>query len=488
MATITKTYSQHVRDFPEKIAIYTKKENITYRNWYERVTKTANWLDSFDCSTNTLGILLPNGIHFLQLFTGASTAGWICVPLDLRWKESELQKRLALSKPSILITTKDKYPMIKELYQNVLIWEDCLEGISNQPVEQGRIIDTDLPFYMGFTSGSTGEPKAFIRGQHSWINSFDCNRFDFLMNDKDHVLIPGSLIHSHFLYGAISTLFLGGTLYLLEKFSSLQALTSIQTQPISVVYVVPTMIEAVLKEKCKIGKKLKLISSGAKWEAHSKTKIRDMFYHSTMYEYYGASELSFVTVLSDRENKQRPGSVGKPCYSVEIQIRNSNHELAKVNEVGKIFVRSKMIFMGYVCNDTQVIRSNRDKEGWITVDDMGFVDNEGFLYIVGREKNMILYGGINIYAEEVEAVLTSHPDVHAAAVIGTYDKYWGQIVTAVIEGNASKMELRKLCKMILASYKIPRKWHFMKEIPLTTSGKIARPKIQEMVESKVNGH
>jgi long-chain acyl-CoA synthetase len=207
-----------------------------------------------------------------------------------------------------------------------------------------------------------------------------------------------------------------------------------------------------------------------------------------MYEYYGASELSFVTVLSDRENKQRPGSVGKPCYNVEIKIRKSNHELAKVNEIGKIFVRSKMIFMGYVSNDTQVIRSTRDKEGWITVDDMGYVDDGGFLYIVGREKNMILYGGINIYAEEVEAVLTSHPDVHAAAVIGIYDKYWGQIVTAVIQGNASKMELRKLCKMILASYKIPRKWHFMKEIPLTTSGKIARPKIQEMVESKVNGH
>jgi long-chain acyl-CoA synthetase len=205
-----------------------------------------------------------------------------------------------------------------------------------------------------------------------------------------------------------------------------------------------------------------------------------------MYEFYGASELSFVTVISDVEANQKPGSVGKPCHNVSIQIRKSNKELAKAYEIGKIHVRSNMIFSGYIKNENRSIQCIQDETGWITVDDMGYVDEDGFLFIVGREKNMILYGGINIFAEEIETVLSSHPDVQAAAVVGVNDPYWGQIVSAVIQGNATKMELRKLCKMKLASYKIPRNWHFMKEIPLTTSGKVARPKIQEMLERKVN--
>jgi long-chain acyl-CoA synthetase len=483
MGTITKTYAEHSINFPGKIAIETIEEKITYRKWYDLICKTANWFDSIQSSTNTVGLFMPNGVPFLQLFVGASTAGWVTVPFDLKWKGAEIQKRLALSQPTIVITTRDKYSIIKKVYQHVMIWEDCLEEIKKASIERRQEDEENRPFYMGFTSGSTGEPKAFIRSHESWINSFDCNRFDFHIEEKDHVLIPGPLIHSHFLYGAISTLFLGATVYLLEKFSINQSLSWIQTQPISVIYVVPTMLEAFLREKDRIEKPLKIISSGAKWEEHSKLKIREMFCNSFMYEFYGASELSFVTVLSDNESKQKPGSVGKPCHNVEIEIRTSTKKRAKNDEVGKIYVRSKMLFSGYLNSENYTIQSIRDEDGWITVDDMGYVDEDGFLFIVGREKNMILYGAINIYAEEIETVLSSHPDVEAVAVVGTYDPYWGQLVTAVIQGKATKMELRKLCKMKLSSYKIPRLWHFMKVIPLTTSGKI-----QEMLERKVNSH
>ena len=120
---------------------------------------------------------------------------------------------------------------------------------------------------MGFTSGSTGDPKAFIRSHQSWMSSFDCTHIDFHIHENDHVLIPGSLIYSHFLYGAISTLFLGGTLYILEKFSCLpNIITFTSTHPISVLYLVPTMVEALLKEETVITTPLKIISSGAKWE------------------------------------------------------------------------------------------------------------------------------------------------------------------------------------------------------------------------------
>lgn len=482
MAAITETYAKHS---PEKIAVHTHHDRITYRTWNEQVCRTANWLDSLKLSKHTLSFLLPNGIPFLLLFTGTSMAGWTAVPFDLKWTEAELQQRLALSLPSVFITTKEFYPHVKHLHHTVMIWEDCLEKIMQCSALRTKQIDGNLPFYMGFTSGTTGEPKAFIRSHDSWVASFDCNRIDFHITENDRVLIPGALIHSHFLYGAISTLYIGGTVFLLEKFSVSQTLTFIEKQPITTIYFVPTMISALLKHNSTIETPIKILSSGAKWEDHSKLQMQKTFPKMTMFEFYGASELSFVTFVSEQK---KPGSVGKPCHNVEIQIRKANSELSVPYETGKIFVRSKMTFIGYLTGETDTLQTIHDENGWITVHDMGYLDEDGFLYIQGREKNMILYGAINIFPEEIEKVLDGHPCVEEVAVIGINDPYWGQIVAAVVKGSASKRELKRLCRQHLSSYKIPRKWLFVDEMPHTTSGKIARPKVRELFESKVKSH
>lgn len=487
MASITETYPQHALHFPEKIAIQTLNEKITYHTWKEQVWKTANWLDSLSPSNPTLGILLPNGIPFLQLFTGAATAGWTTVLFDLKWTEHEWCKRLALARPSLIVTTKELYPKVKNLYSTVMIWEDCCQKIEKHSPDRTGDTDESLPFYMGFTSGTTGDPKAFIRGHDSWIASFACTDQDFGITKNDQILIPGPLIHSHFLYGAISTLYIGGTLTLLEKFSPGLTLSFLKREPINVIYVVPTMIAALLKEKSLMAMPLKILSSGAKWEGNSKQQIRQLFPRSAMYEFYGASELSFVTFLTEEEHIRKPESVGKPCYQVEIQIRKSDSELAEPYEPGKIYVRSNMLFQGYI-NDQHTIRSIKDKDGWMTVGDMGYLDIEGYLYIAGREKNMIIYGGINIFPEEIEKVIESHPDVDEVAVIGLADPYWGQIVTAVIKGSVDKMELKSICRQRLSSYKIPRKWIFIEEMPHTTSGKIARANVKALIESEVICH
>jgi long-chain acyl-CoA synthetase len=488
LSTITDTYKKHALNSPDKTAIHSQNIQISYHQWYALIGKTANWLDSLKLANKTLGILLPNGIPFLQLFTGASTAGWIAVPFDLKWKGTELQKRLAVSLPSILITTKIMSEQLKQIHPNVMVWEDCLQKMNQAEFRENFSTEGTLPFYMGFTSGSTGEPKAFIRSHDSWVASFDCNKFDFHLDQTDHVLVPGALIHSHFLYGAISTLYLGGTVYLLEKFSPVQALTFIQTYPISTVYVVPTMIEAFLKNGRTVEKPLKILSSGAKWSEKSKQEIRKMFANFRMFEFYGASELSFVTVQSDQDDKRKNGSVGKPCYGVEIQIRKSNNDHTKPYEIGKIYVRSKMIFTGYLNAETNFVQSIQDDQGWITVHDMGYLDQDGYLYIEGRENNMILFGGINIFPEEIEKIIALHPNVEEVAVVGLVDPYWGQIVAAVIKGNVLTMDLKKLCKKHLSSYKIPRKWYFVDEIPHTTSGKISRPETMNLIESKVINH
>ncbi|MDR6999953.1 AMP-binding protein [Neobacillus niacini] len=487
MTSITDSYASHAQKFPEKMAVLTAAEGITYQEWDERVCQTANWFGSFHFPNRTVAILLPNGVPFLQLFTGAAAAGWTAVPFDLKWTESEVEKRLKLSKASLIITTQKRSASLKKLRlpAQVFIWEECLEKIKLEPAQRTIQSNGELPFYMGFTSGTTGNPKAFIRSHKSWLASFECNRVDFQMNENDHILIHGALIHSHFLYGAISTLYLGGTVYLLEKYIPSQAMMWIETKPITVIYVVPTMISSLLKAERTIEKPLKILSSGAKWEEHSKNQVRSLFPNLTLYEFYGASELSFVTVLSDQEMEQKPDSVGRPCHNVKIEIRLEDSTLARPNEIGKIYVKSNMIFSGYLEPDPNTVQTEND---WITVHDMGYLDEESYLHIVGREKNMILYGGINIFPEEIEKVLSLHHDVEEVAVVGLNDPYWGQIVTAVIKGSATKLVLQRLCKEKLAPFKIPRKWVFVDEMPYTSGGKIARRQVQELVESKVTSH
>jgi long-chain acyl-CoA synthetase len=488
MGNITESYEMTAKISPYKIAIHTNHQQINYQKWSELVNQTANWLHTLHSANKTIGILLPNGVPFLQLFAGASKAGWTAVPYDLKWKIIELEKRVKLSNPSIIVTTKEIHDQIKHIIPNVTSLDDSLQAISQFGTCITRYTQENLPFYIGFTSGTTGNPKAFVRSQDSWMASFDCNRFDFELHESDHVFIPGALIHSHFLYGAISTLYLGGTVYLLDKFSPSEGHSWIQTYPITTMYVVPTMIEAFLKQGIQIKKAIKILSSGAKWSERSKLEIYHIFPNITMYEFYGASELSFITVLSDRDGMQKAAAVGKPCYGVEVQIRLQGQGLAKTNEIGKIYIRSRLIIDGYLEHSGRAIHSIQDEEGWATVHDMGYFDEDGYLYIIGREQNMILYGGINIFPEEIEKVISLHPDVEEVAVIGLSDSYWGQVVAAAVKGKGSPLELKRFCKKYLSSYKIPRKWFFLSEMPYTTSGKIARAELIKQMESKVTNN
>ena len=486
MASITSIYAEHARQHPEQLAVKTSNREVSWYEWHKLVLQTAGWLQLNKENKKTVGIFMENGLPFLQLFAGAAAAGWTAVPLDPRWNSQELENRLRICSPSLIVTIDSLSKKIHSAHISVLTWERISREIDGVQIQSAEEVSEETPFYMGFTSGSTGDPKAFIRSQKSWIASFKCNKHDFGLGQNEYALIPGALFHSHFLYGAISTLFLGGTVYLLEKFSPSETLSIMRYHSVTVVYLVPTMIEALLRKEEIVEKSLTFISSGAKWEKESKRKIRTMFPRLQMFEFYGAGELSFVTVLSNDENGEKPDSVGKPCYGVEVQIRRENGELAVPYETGKIYVKSELVCSGYVTEtDVQPLP---DSQGWSTVDDMGHLDEEGFLYIKGREKNMILYGGMNVFPEEIEAVLSTHPKVEVAVAVGMKDSYWGEIITAVVKGSATKQELRKLCKEQLTSYKVPRRWIFLEDIPMTAGGKVARAQLKEKLKKEVFSH
>ncbi|MDC7971648.1 MULTISPECIES: acyl-CoA synthetase [Bacillus] len=480
---ITKEYKEHAFLQPNKIAIRENNRVLTYKDWFESVCKVANWLNEKESKNKTIAIVLENSIEFLQLFAGAAMAGWVCVPLDIKWKQYELKERITISNPDMIVTERYKVNELPDEEGRVIEideWKSMIENYlpTYYPVENLQ----NAPFYMGFTSGSTGKAKVFLRAQQSWVHSFDCNIYDFHMKKEDSILITGTLVHSLFLYGAISALYVGQTVHVMRKFIADQVLDRLETEHISVMYSVPTMLESLYKENRVIENEMKIISSGAKWEAEAKEKIKSIFPYARKYEFYGASELSFVTALVDEESDRRPNSVGKPCHNVQVRICNEAGEEVQKGEIGTVYVNSDQFFMGYILD--KVLFPDLTEDGWMTVRDVGYEDEEGFIYIVGREKNMILFGGINIFPEEIESVLHEHPAVDETVVVGVKDSYWGEKPVAIVKGSATKQQLKSFCLQRLSSFKIPKEWHFVDELPYTNSGKIARSVAKNMIENQ----
>ncbi|MGH1284385.1 acyl-CoA synthetase [Bacillus toyonensis] len=477
---IIKEYKKHASLQPNKIAIKENDRALTYKEWFESVCKVANWLRVTESKNKTIAIVLENRMEFLQLFAGAAMAGWICVPLDVKWKKDELKERLAISNSDMVVTERYKLNDISDEEGRVIAIDEWKQIIENYlPTDYPGENVQNAPFYMGFTSGSTGKAKAFLRAQQSWVHSFDCNIHDFHMRKEDSILIAGTLVHSLFLYGAISALYVGQTVHVMRKFIPDQVLDKLETENTTVMYTVPTMLESLYKENRIIENKMKIISSGAKWEAEAKEKIKSIFPYTKKYEFYGASELSFVTALVDEESEKKPNSVGKPCHNVQVRICNEAGKEVQLGEIGTVYVKSDQFFMGYILDG--VLVPGLTEDGWMTVHDVGYQDEEGFIYIVGREKNMILFGGINIYPEEIESVLYTHQAVEEIVVVGVKDSYWGEKPVAIVKGSATKQQLKSFCLQRLSSFKIPKEWHFVDEIPYTNSGKIARNAAKSMI-------
>ncbi|RDW19712.1 AMP-binding protein [Oceanobacillus chungangensis] len=476
---VTSTYRNHKESHPERLAIITAEQRLTYREWNKLVQQTAAAFVKQPQKEKRVAIFLPNDTLFLQLFAGANEADWAVIVGDMRWKKTEITARMKQTSPDLIIVDKRMKNDFQDIPYPVLFSDELVGWITEETYEQRRTERDNVPFYIGFTSGSTGTPKAFIRSHESWIESFKCNQIDLGMNEDEHVLIPGSFVSSTFVYGAMSTLFDGGTVYLLKKFSPGNFMKVLEKYPISVVYVVPTMIQAIVSEGYKSEKPVSIISTGAKLLPSVKGNIRKLFPQALINEFYGSSELSYVSVLKNEDVKKYDASVGRAFHNVKVSIRTEDGSEAEIGEEGILHVKSRMIFDGYINNP---LETGKVKKGdWATVHDIAKMDENGYIYILGRKNDMILYGAYNIYPQEIETVIRSYDGVEEAAVIGVQDDYWGEKVAAFVKGDVNLHSLKSYCLRNLTAYKIPRIWKKLDSFPETTGGKISRQQMKKLI-------
>jgi long-chain acyl-CoA synthetase len=360
--------------------------------------------------------------------------------------------------------------------------------------------DATLPagsFYVGFTSGSTGLPKGFVRSHRSWTSSFEACLEAFGPAARTTLLAPGRLSHSLFVFGALLGLWTGAGVRLQPRFSAGAALESLMQGDARSLIAVPSQLILMLEQAHRHGPRAieetqGVMIGGAPWPRARTPQLQALFPNARIVEFYGASETSFIAWTDSRADLPAT-AVGRPFASVELRI----DPLATVREdstssgapPGLIHVRSPMLFTDYVTPAAAQAPAILRDGDWLSVGDMGHLDAEGILHLAGRQQRMFVVQGKNLFPEEVEQILTDHPSVVAASVQAVPDVVRGMRAVAVLAlaEAVDRATLVAWCQARLEPYKTPRRVYVCAEWPRTTSGKTDHAALARLLAAHPEG-
>ena len=444
-------------------------------------------------------VILPNSIAFIVAEIAMLRSGLVKVPLNIRFHPKEVLYSLADCEPTILVCTPDfadavkaqrcELPSLREIFVVGAERDDCASYQS--VVTQGDAARPDVPYadddpiLIRYTGGTTGRPKGIVHTAASFLAiSLDVIRELGLRHD-DVALHLGHLSHGlNFMWAAYHSF--GITQILRESFDPKQVLSDFETHRVTFIYMVPTMVQRLLQ-----------VDDGT----HDTSSLRMFMYSSApmpvpvlrqaierygniFSQVYTLSEAPVITTMMrseehiDRETSvgHRLASCGREVVTMDLRLVDDDMKQVAAGEVGEIAVRSVNNMAEYWRLPDETAATLVD--GWLRTGDMAVRDEDGFLHIVDRKKDVIITGAFNVYPKEVESVLYQHPAVALAAVVGVPDEEWGEAIKAVIVvkpgADVTSDELIALCRDNLADYKKPRQVEFADELPLSPVGKIMR--------------
>jgi fatty-acyl-CoA synthase len=336
-----------------------------------------------------------------------------------------------------------------------------------------------------YTSGTTGKPKGAVRDFARFgvvEGARVLERLPFRIGDRHLVVAP--LYHSAAQAFALIHSALGATIYLHSHFDAEAALNELSRSRIHSVFLVPTMIRRIVELPEAVRAKLPtpelraLVSGASEFPEALRRAAIDAFGAPVVYDFYGATELGWVTLIDGKEMLERPGSVGRPLPGQAVAIFDRQGRELPVGETGLVYVRNEQTMSGYL-GDTAATDETR-RGPWVTVEDNGRVDADGYLYISGRERDMVKSGGVNLYPVEIEEVIAHHPGVRDVAVIGLPDPEWGERLAAVIvpRGPLDPADIERFARTKLASVKVPKEWHLVSELPRNATGKTLKRELR----------
>ncbi|HEV7317745.1 MAG TPA: AMP-binding protein [Ensifer sp.] len=420
-------------------------------------------------------VALEIGNHplFAAALLAATTRGHCVALIDPHLPASTRQAMRDLLSPDLVVSAEGAGLRIEcPASGTSRPFDEHDEQVGEAPLAIGT--DTE-PFLIVFTSGTTGTPKAIIRDRGSWRRSLAAGQDFFGINRDCKTFAPGPLAHGLTLYALAETLVAGAEFIGAPHFDAPHSLAVIEAEAVQRLVLVPTMLRRLCAANPGSPHKsvTQITVAGAKLTPSDRAAATVAFPEARVIEYYGASELGFISVATESDTASAT-AVGRAFPGVTLQILSDTGADMPPGETGTIFVDSALVSDGYVgsADGAGFHRSGR----LATVGDLGFVDEAGTLHLLGRAGGMVLSGGNNIYPQEVEATLTAFPGVHAALVLGLDHPDLGSELVAVIEPEGSAFDRAALERHLAAHlprYKHPRRLWLCREMPMTRSGKVA---------------
>jgi acyl-CoA synthetase (AMP-forming)/AMP-acid ligase II len=504
MATLGQIIDRNAWLGPERAAIVYGSLRLTHGQFAARVRRLSSSLWQRGLGhQDRFSILAMNCVEFLECYAASQWAGFIINTVNFRLSAPEIGFILQDVAPRLLIFEAqytglvdtmrpqlpgiERYICIGEVPQGAADWAESYDRMLGSGDDSGPPFRSRSDDYccIVYTSGTTGKPKGVLHTNHSIARCAEIVSSELGFGADCRLLASAPLFHvgaSTMSWGAG---FRGGCTVLHRGFDSKEILRTVEVERINAIHLVPTMVRSLL--------------SDPDFHKHDLSSLRMLMYAAApmplpllkqavaafgaiTYNGYGQTEVNFITSLKPHqhildgtpEQSQRLSSVGQPHWQCEIRIVAEDGHDAGPGEVGEVAAKSQTAMAGYWNNSVATLATIRD--GWVYTGDLGYLDEQGYLFLVDRKKDMIISGGENVYSREVEEVVAQHPAVYEVAVVGVADSQWGEAVHAAVvlkpECTVDASELIAFCRTRIAAYKCPKFVSFVAVLPRLNTGKV----------------
>lgn len=466
---------------PDRPAVIFNRQEVTFQDLYKLSAEIAGKLQYLGIKKGDYaGVLLKNHIDTVVILFALQLMGVPAVILNNRLTPKEISWQLEDSKAACLILDQEfpcedkKIPLIKK--------EILMSAIKETP-EILEEIDLSAVCTVMYTSGTTGNPKGVIQtfGNH-WSSAIG-SALNLGLSENDRWLCSVPLFHISGFSILMKSVIYGMPVVLHESFNVDKTLEDITDKKVTVMSVVGTMLARITDAigESKLPKYFRCFLLGG-GPAPLPLLEACLAKELPVYQTYGMTETSSqIVTLAPEYSISKLGSAGKPLFLAQLKIQLENGQKAQPKEAGEIVVKGPNVTPGYLYRPDAT--KDKFQNGWFSTGDIGYIDEDGFLYVLDRRCDLIISGGENIYPAEIEAALLAHPAVFDAGVTGMEDRTWGQVPIAYIvlrEGaEVSKEALRGFCEERLAKYKIPKTFHFTDSLPRNAAKKLMRRKLRE---------
>ena len=492
----------HAKNTPQKVAMVYGDERITYKQFNDRANSLAHGLMQMGIKkTDKVATLLHNCPQYLEIYYALAKIGAIAVPVNYMLHGRDLQFIVDQSDSMAFILETEFTDRVDEVKgelkkiapQNyIYLGEDIPEGAkayeelaAGFPTLEPEVeVTEEDDMVILYSSGTTGLPKGIVLTHRCRILYFLTYSADYGIRYRDVNLCSTPLYHNAALFFSMMQLYMGGTTVIMRSFEPQEALRLIEKERITNAIFVPTQYNVMLQhpdiDKYDYSSLRILVTGAAPLTSRTKNGILERF-KCELFELYGLTETGLITQLRPEDQLRKIRCVGQTFINMEMRVVDDKGNDVPTGEVGEIVARGPTLLREYYNNPEITEKSYRD--GWFLTGDMGRLDEEGYLYLVDRKKDMIISGGVNIFPQDIEDVLYSHPAVLEASVIGVPHEKWGEAVKAVVvlkKGQtASEQEIIKHCRGQLAGYQTPKSAEFVDQLPRNPSGKVLKRELRQ---------